>query len=440
MPSNTRSLLLLLVLLVATAAAPAVSQGGGLLNVAPTALPAGSGLAPLDLPRTLGSLPDTLHGLDASDLISARRLQIDTLVRRHRDLVDRDANGAPMLRSEVVAIDPTDEALARARDAGFTRIDERMIAELELRVVVLRSPPGIGTRSALRRLRRLDPTGSYDFNHLYFFSAASNSATSAPALAIPSARRPVRVGLIDGGVARQHPALAGVDVQSWGCDGRPHADAHGTAVASLLVGNGGQQAAPGTVLYAADIYCGQPVGGAVTGFVQAMAWMARERVAVINLSLVGPDNQLLERAARSLLARGHVLVAAVGNDGPAAPPLYPAAYPMVIGVTGVDRRKRVLPEAGRGRQVDFAATGSELRVARPAGDWATARGTSFAAPLVARAAAQLVSAPGEGEVARVYAQLARQSLDLGAAGRDDSYGQGLLKQDAEEIRPPVRNP
>lgn len=428
MPTITRSFLMLLTLLLASAAAaPVLSRGSGLLDA-----------APLHLPRTLGGLSDTLREVDALDLAQARRLQVGKLLRRHRDLLDRDANGAPMLRSEVVATDPTLAALARARAEGFTSIEERMLPELDLRIVVLRSPPGVSTRAALRRLRRLDPSGSYDFNHLYFLSADAGAAFAAAAPARPRAGRPVRVGLIDGGVARQHPALAGVEVKSWGCDGKLYPDAHGSAVASLLVGDEGLPPVRGSVLYSADIYCGQPVGGAVTGFVQAMAWMARERVTVINLSLVGPDNQLLERATRSLLARGHVLVAAVGNDGPAAPPLYPASYPNVIGVTGVDRRNRVLPEAGRGAQVDFAAAGSQLRVARRGGGWTSARGTSFAAPLVARAATALVDEPGPGVADRVYALLARQALDLGKAGPDASYGHGLLTMEENGLL--IRNP
>ncbi|WP_442512448.1 S8 family serine peptidase [Novilysobacter longmucuonensis] len=165
----------------------------------------------------------------------------------------------------------------------------------------------------------------------------------------------------------------------------------------------------------------------MTGYAEAMAWLAQEGVGVINLSLVGPHNALLRRATEALAARGHVLVAAVGNDGPAAPPLFPAAYPEVMGVTAVDRRQRALPEAGRGVQVDFAALGSELRAARPDGLWGTVRGTSFAAPLVARAAAAAyLVAPDPARAAQLRAQMAERARDLGTAGRDDTYGHGLV--------------
>jgi len=138
--------------------------------------------------------------------------------------------------------------------------------------------------------------------------------------------------------------------------------AHGTAVASLLVGRATEfhGVLPSAELYAADVYCGAPTGGAVDALAGAFGWMVRERIAVINVSLVGPDNAVLARIVASLTARGYAIVAAVGNDGPAAPPLYPASYPHVIGVTGVDAQHRVLVEAARGAQVMFAAPGADM--------------------------------------------------------------------------------
>ncbi len=158
------------------------------------------------------------------------------------------------------------------------------------------------------------------------------------------------MGLVDGGVDPADPALARARIERHGCQ-TATVSRHGTAVAARLVDGD-----PDT-LYAADLWCGDAVGGATSNLVDALAWMAREHVAVINISLVGPDNPVLARAVQAMIARGHVLVSAVGNDGPAAPPLFPAAYPDVIGVSGVDARDRVLPESGSGEQVDFCASG-----------------------------------------------------------------------------------
>jgi subtilisin family serine protease len=139
-----------------------------------------------------------------------------------------------------------------------------------------------------------------------------------------------------------------------------------------------------------------------------MGWLAQRGVRVINISLVGPPNAVLAAGVHALAARGIRLVAAVGNDGPAAPPAYPASYPGVIAVTGVDARGRALIEAGKPLHLDFAAPGADMVGALPGGGWGRVRGTSFAAPLVSArlALAGTVDAlaaearPGHGRVGR----------------------------------------
>ena len=392
------------------------------------------GAVALGLPAPLPSLPVDLRGTvvepvdrTTRDLTGLRQRQLRQLLREHRQYLDTDPRGAPVVRGEVVAIDPTPDALQRAHDAGFRVREQRRLDALGLRVVVLQAREGQRSRAALKALRRLDPSGSYEFNHLYLGSGSTvDAAIPAPADAGTAA---LRVGLVDSGVDAGHPALADVQVQRWGCGGGAKPHRHGTAVASLLVGSRVRAASARHRLYAADIYCGRPTGGAVTGLAEAFAWLAGEKVAVVNLSIVGPPNQLLERSVQAMLARGHVLVAAVGNDGPAAAPLYPAAYPGVIGVTAVDARDRVLPEAGRGDQVDFAAPGAGLSAAGDGGGWWEVRGTSFAAPLVARLAAAQAARPNPDAAARVQSALAAQARDAGPRGDDPRYGRGLLGGD-----------
>jgi subtilisin family serine protease len=184
-------------------------------------------------------------------------------------------------------------------------------------------------------------------------------------------------------------------------------------------------------LFAADVYCDKPDGGSAEEVVRALAWMARERVAVVNVSLVGPQNRLLEQGVAALVKRGHLLVAAVGNDGPAAPPLYPAAYAGVVGVTGVNPNRRVLPEAGQGPQVMWAAPGADMAVARSGGGYGIARGTSFAAPLVAGLLAAALREPDAARAAVAVEQLAASAVDLGTPGRRP--GRGLVAEDLRVV-------
>jgi hypothetical protein len=289
----------------------------------------------------------------------------------------------------------------------------------------------------LARLRALDPGGQYDLNHIYFESGTMGGPGSSAGAAARESARGLSIGLIDGAIAAQAPTLAAVPiVQHAFAPGGSRVTAHATAVASLIAGSGEgfHGAAPGARLFVADVYGPTPSGGSATAVARALGWLAEAKTPVINVSLVGPPNALLAAAIAAVQSRGHVVVAAVGNDGPAAPPLYPAAYPGVVAVTGVDARRRVLPEAGRGPYVAFAAPGADMAAAGLGGSLITVRGTSFAAPLAAGRLARLLPRPDRGGAARAVEALAREAADLGAPGRDPIYGRGLVAFDLA-VRP-----
>ena len=368
-----------------------------------------------------------LDALNAAvPLQELRTNTVRELLRRNPDTLEADPAGEPMRRRELVLVSPPQATVDAALAAGFSVLREQSLAELDLRQVVVRVPAGMGTAQALARLRLIDPQLQVDFNHLYTRSGEATMPGREGNENASAAFR--RVGLIDGGVDRRHRALSGARTQVWGCGGESVPSPHGTAVASLLVGRDAAFAGalPESTLYAADVYCEQPTGGAVDEMVKALAWMARERVAVVNISLVGPANRLLEQAVQAMVRKGHLIVAAVGNDGPAAPPLYPASYAGVVGVTGVTPARRALPEAAQGPQVMFAAPGAELAVARPDGGYVSARGTSFAAPVVAGLLAERLTSPDPIAASAALAFLAQSAQDLGAPGRDPVFGFGLV--------------
>lgn len=375
---------------------------------------------------------DAVSELDSQSQKLLRKARVRALLRANGDTLETDPAGAPVLRSQVVSLSPTPQSLQAAIAAGFVIIEDQAMDELSMRVVTLRAPAGMSARRAVQRLRAMDREGSYDYNHVYTQSATDSAAATAPA----SGDRPItktsypnsRVGLIDGGVEATHSVFNGNSVHSWGCDAQAMPSAHGTAVASLLVGNSERfsGAAPGAALYAADVYCDQPVGGSMTRIAAAMTWLAQQRVPVINMSLVGPDNALLKQLTANLVARGYLLVAAVGNDGPAAPPLYPAAYPGVVGVTATDAHNRAIVEAGRGKQVMFAAPGADMVAATLQDAFVKVRGTSFAAPLVAGLLATHVDKPQPDIAKAALASLIGNARDLGTKGFDKTFGYGMV--------------
>jgi subtilisin family serine protease len=370
-------------------------------------------------------------------LSDVRHLLVANLIRANPRTIAVDPHGNPIVRDELLAYSPSTSAIEAAQANGFKIAREQVNGDLELHLIVLQAPPSLNIVKALRALREADSAGTYDFNHIYtsvgVVSPQETSEAASPRSAAANrAEQPLpRVGLIDSGVDAAHPVFRDALIHPWGCAGRELPSAHGTAVASLLVGQSTRfhGVLNKAELYAADVYCAAPTGGSVDALAGAFAWLAEQRVAVINVSLVGPDNAALAQIVRALTSRGYLLVAAVGNDGPAAPPLYPASYPHVVGVTAVDAHRRVLIEAARGSQVMFAAQGADMSAADVGGKYAPIRGTSFAAPIVAALLAQSVTAPDLNASSAAIESLAQSAIDLGPKGRDLTYGFGLVGAD-----------
>jgi hypothetical protein len=397
-------------------------------------LPSLGGLAPVTrLPLVQRVDPVVEQVLAPVDLAAARLQAIALQAREHRRELDRDPQGELIVRAELLAQPSGPAARVALLAAGFKPLREEELDGLDEALVVLRPPSRMALPEAVARARALDPAGAYDFHHLYLGSGSVGPAASA-AVGVPApaaVERPagMRVGLIDSGVDARHPAFANAVVQHHGCDGQAHPAAHGTAVASLMIGEDGvfRSALPRATLYAGDAYCDAPTGGSVEAVARELAWLARMQVAVVNVSLVGPPNQVLQHVVAQAVARGMLIVAAVGNDGPAAPPLYPASWPGVVGVGGVDGRLRLLPEGARGPQVMFVAPGADMAAAASgAHGFVPVRGTSFAAPLVAGLLAASLQSASTAGASDAIAHLAQGAHEPAGAASRDGYGRGLV--------------
>jgi hypothetical protein len=392
---------------------------------APVALPS------VQLPdpaRILPPLPDigAKPLIAIGDTLAQIRLdRITTLLRTNRERIEPDRNGQPAVRGVLVATGVDDVMIARAAKAGFGLVDRDRIAGLDLDIARFAVPEGRSLARAQKQLTKLLPDAEVDADHIYFASGPGGTlVTAALATAAPSGE--ASLGLIDGGVAA-HPSVAGRVEQRGFATGAPYASRHGTAVASLLVGTGPVRgSAPGQRLLAADVYGSDPAGGNATAIARALGWLVQRGVAVTTISLVGPDNKLLATAVSRAQQRGMLIVAAVGNDGPAAPPAYPASYAGVLAVTGVDGKDRALPEAGRALHIDFAAPGDAILAATGASTTDRLRGTSFAAPLVAGRLALRYPAPAIDRIGPAVSGLVFEARDLGKKGRDKIYGHGLI--------------
>jgi serine protease len=197
--------------------------------------------------------------------------------------------------------------------------------------------------------------------------------------------------------------------------------------------------------------------GTYFDIVEGIDFAARNpQVKVINLSLGGDEpSDLMQRSVNAAVAKGITIVAAAGNDNRRTVS-FPAALENVIAVGAVDGRKLRARYSNFGSALDVVAPGGDVDRddtgvggrpdGRPDGvlqqtfDPFTAEtegryddfayffvdGTSQASPHVAALAALLVR-QGITDPAAVQAAIQASAEDLGAPGRDDQYGHGLIR-------------
>jgi type VII secretion-associated serine protease mycosin len=250
----------------------------------------------------------------------------------------------------------------------------------------------------------------------------------------------VTVAVIDTGVDAGHRDLSGAVLPGTDLtaspagrrDGRTDLDGHGTAMAGLIGARGrGSRGALGIAPRARILPIRNTPSTAPTDsdLAASIDWAVAHGARVISMSLTEfePDDDV--RAAVEAARRADVvLVAAVGNAPLFEAVGYPAGYPGVLAVAGVDRR---------GRRADVSVTGSRVDLAAPAVDvvstdrrggtgYRRSTGTSDAAAIVAGAAALVRARYPDLPAGEVVRRLTATARDAGAAGRDAEYGTGVL--------------
>ena len=336
----------------------------------------------------------------------------------------------------VMAESPVFEELFRE---GYVFDSVTDLPSLGLRLAEVSAPASFDISAAREGI--YDVVGSdraeVDLNHFYTAgvpdaSSLDRGISPREALEIPATLtdKVLRIGVIDSEVDVSHASLLNADIHTKrftrASENLPNF--HGTAIASLFVANDENLVGlvPNSTLYSAAVFEADADKGEIAStvsLVKSLDWLLQADVDVINLSLTGPPNRLLEVAINKVSSTGVVVLAAAGNDGPMATPRYPAAYSSVVAVTAVDSRGRAFRLANRGDYLALAAPGVNLRHALAGGGYTTSSGTSFAVPFVSTVVALLKQDGADDDVvARLYAS----ALDLGEPGRDEVYGYGLL--------------
>jgi hypothetical protein len=356
---------------------------------------------------------------------------------RNRAAVQLPAT-ASQSREYVVWAASADAAPALER-AGFRIIARGALSLADGEALRLSAPAGVGRHTALRRIAAAAPGSVAAENSIYRnISRPSGTRRGETGRSLQHAvtcSAGATVAMIDTALDRRHPAIAGsaiVGLTVRAPDRQPSSPDHGTAVASMLIGRSDGPApglAPNARLVAVDAFHRTASGDATDAFdlVRAIDLVSTQDAILINMSLTGPDNAVVAAAIAAIQNRGAVVVAAAGNEGPRAKPLYPAAYTGVIAVSAVDGDGQPWRRSARGPHIAFAADGVGIALAGRAGGAEPHTGTSFAAPVVTAMLAGKLQRMQTSDPDTLTSRLAAIAKDSGEPGRDPVFGFGIVQ-------------
>lgn len=244
----------------------------------------------------------------------------------------------------------------------------------------------------------------------------------------------VRVALIDTGVDRERAELKNKIEEAVDMTGKGlSADVHGTMLAGIIAAEraNGIGIAPSVgILAIKSCWANRPQRIEGTCWSSTLArgidFANTKAARVINLSVGGPKDNLIARLIGAAVKRQIAVVAAAGNDGPKGEPRYPAALENVIAVTAVDIERRLYAQATRGKFIDVAAPGVEIVSVGPGARFPISSGTSFGAAHVTGMIALLLEQRASVAPADLQAALEKSAADLGAPGKDEEFGSGLV--------------
>jgi thermitase len=251
----------------------------------------------------------------------------------------------------------------------------------------------------------------------------------------------VKVGIVDTGIDKTHPDLAGKAV---GCATSYNAglllhngvcaddNGHGSHVSGTISANTNNATGVSGVAFNSPIVmCKALATAAGTGLTSDIAncinWVAAQGVKVLSMSLGGGDNSTLKAAVQNAYNNGNgvLVVAAAGNDGDATLN-YPAAYPEVVSVAATDNRDHRASFSNANSDVEVAGPGVNIESTYTGGLYMSLSGTSMATPHVAGVAAVIADLNPTANAATLRSKLDAAVDDIGPAGRDTSFGFGRV--------------
>lgn len=244
------------------------------------------------------------------------------------------------------------------------------------------------------------------------------------------------VAICDSGVDTNHPDLEDALVPGYNAvDHRAEADGglvedvngHGTFVAGCAAAqgnNGTGVVGVGWDFRVMPIRVSNLSSGNASSFaiLEGARWAVDNGAHAINASFSGGNSNGNQTAAKYIIDRGGLFFWASGNDN--AYVTYDSPDLVIVGSTTSSDNKSGF--SNYGPAVDLTAPGSSVRSTRRGGSYGPGSGTSYASPVAAGVGAMIFSVRSDLSGQDVQDILYRSVDDLGAPGRDDSFGRGRV--------------
>lgn len=277
----------------------------------------------------------------------------------------------------------------------------------------------------------------------------------------------ITVAVLDTGLWKHRDLPDPAFVGNFSSSGSPYDfQGHGTHVAGTI---GARLNGAGVVGYAPEcnIGCVKVLGDDGTGTTDAIAqgiyFAAEQGARIINMSLGGGYDPVIAQACRDVIQQGVFVICAAGNDGELGSENtigWPARLPEVLAIGSFNQSGEISEFSSRGPEVCIAFPGEDILSTWPNNTFRRLSGTSMATPAASGLTALMLAYHRDNPVAvktpiknnsDLREHWKRHAQDVGAPGKDNSFGWGIPKiediihnglpgNDAPGTTPPVAPP
>ncbi len=317
-----------------------------------------------------------------------------------------------------------------------------------LQIDVVSVPRG-SEQAAVKRLQRNPHVEFAEVDEAIAPEATPNDPSFASEWHLPKIGAPaawdvaigtgVTIAILDTGVDGTHPDLAAQMAPGWNLyDNNSNTSdvyGHGTAVAgaaAAAMNNGTGIAGVAGGARIMPVRISDPSGYAMLSTIaNGLTWAADHGARVANISYSVAGSATVINAANYFRSRGGVVLVSAGNTGAQDNTAPPPSMLVVAATASNDVRASF---STYGAFVSIAAPGVGIYTTANGGGYRSASGTSFSSPIVAGAAALVLSRRPDYSPAQVESVLKATATDLGPPGTDVYYGTGRLNAAAAVLQ------